>query len=153
MRHLPLLVLPLLAGCSAGDERQASAAGASMGGDVISNGVGAGAADPVDPVEGDRTRLPPDDRLAGRWIGPEGLTADVTPLGGARYRIAMRYTLDDEGAFEATRVGDALLLQRPDGRVSLSYGAGAQTGLKWADPAARCLIAKVGSEAYCRPAA
>lgn len=96
--------------------------------------------------------FPADAQLAGRWTGPEGLYADVTPRGDGRYSIAMKYNLSDSGTFAARRVGDTLELERPDGRISLSYGAGAQTGMKWVAPGATCLIAIVGEEAYCRTA-
>ena len=65
----------------------------------------------------------------------------------------MQYTLDDSGRFPARRDGDALVVQRPDGVVRLTYGAGAETGMKWVSPSAHCLIGKLGHEAYCRPGA
>ena len=147
MKTATLLPLPLLLlACSAEDRQEAAGASEAMSAQVSNGTVATAAGDLADEA----SRLPGDERLAGRWTGPEGLTADIRPLGDGRYRVAMRYTLDDRGTFEAVRVGDTLVMQRPDGQVSLSYGAGAETGMKHIPPGAHCLIAKLGSEAYCR---
>lgn len=92
--------------------------------------------------------------LIGRWVGPEGLFAEVEPAAGNAVRVTMQYDLDHRGTFEGTVVGDTIRLTgRPDGPVTLTRGSGAETGMKWVDPAADCLTAIVGKEAYCRPEA
>lgn len=145
--RIATLVILLVAGCSAEDQQEANVASASMTAQIDTPGNQV-----VSAVNDSAVRLPADETLAGRWTGPEGLFADVTPQGDGRYAVAMQYTLDDTGTFLATREGETLVLNRPDGRVTLSYGAGAETGMKWVAPGAHCLIAKVGSEAYCRDA-
>ena len=90
--------------------------------------------------------------LTGRWLGPEGTFAEIERTGRDAVRVTMQYDLDHRGTFAGTRVGDTIRLTgRPDGPVTLTRGSGAETGMKWVDPAADCLTAFVGREAYCRP--
>jgi hypothetical protein len=92
-----------------------------------------------------------DDPFAGRWTGPEGLYAQITPAAGAgRYQVEMQYTLDDKGTFTATREGDTLTLTRPEGPVTITRGDGDATGMKWLAGKQDCLIVIAGSEGYCR---
>ena len=135
----------ILAGCSESDRQQADASS-----DQMAAATGSVAAMPKSDVTEDG-EFPGDAQLIGRWIGPEGLLADVRATGPGRYTIAMHYTLDLSGTFPARRDGQSLVVERPDGPVRLTYGAGAETGMKWVDAGAHCLIAKVGQEAYCRP--
>lgn len=146
MRALALGLF-LVAGCSAQDQQQAN-----MASDTVTAQIDTTSNQAVSSVDDSSVLLPADETLAGRWTGPEGLFADITPQGDGRYSVAMQYSLDKTGTFEATREGETLVLNRPGGRVTLSYGAGAQTGMKWVAPGAHCLIAVVGSEAYCRDA-
>ena len=142
-----MLAVLLVGGCSAQDQREANVASAAM-----TNQVRTPQAEVASSLNDSSASLPDDPALAGRWTGPEGLFADITPQGEGRYTVAMRYTLDEAGTYEAVREGQTLVVNRPDERVTLSYGAGAQTGLKWVAPGAHCLIAIVGREAYCRDA-
>lgn len=135
----------LLASCSANDRQQAAsssenmAAATSSGSPIESGGVTEGLG------------FPDDAQLVGRWTGPEGLFADIEADGVGRYTVAMQHTLDQSGTYPARRDGQSLVVERPGGPVRLTYGAGAETGMKWVAPGAHCLIAKVGQEAYCRP--
>lgn len=135
----------LVAGCSATDRQEAAQSTTEMTAAVSNKAA------PTPPDPDTDLGFPADAQLAGRWTGPEGLYADVKPEGDGRYTVIMQYNLDSSGTFPARRVGNTLEMQRPDGPVSLSYGAGAETGMKWVAPGAHCLIAKVGEEAYCRP--
>ncbi len=135
----------VLIGCSASNQQQAGSSSANMaaatdfGPSFGSGGVTEGLGFPDDP------------RLVGRWAGPEGLFADIRANGPGRFMVAMQHTLDQSGTYPARRDGQSLVVERPGGPVRLTYGAGAETGMKWVAPGAHCLIAKVGQEAYCRP--
>ncbi len=141
-----------LAGCNpTGDRAEADRSAAEMAGSV-----GGSAADRDKGVLGE-----PDTEtggamaeLTGRWVGPEGTFAEIERTGRDAVRVTMQYDLDHRGTFTGTRVGDTIRLTgRPDGPVTLTRGSGAETGMKWIDPAADCLTATVGKEAYCRPPA
>ena len=145
-------LLPLaLAGCNpTGDSAEAnqSAAGManSVGGSTTADRAGGTLDEPASETGG------PMPELTGRWVGPEGTFAEVERTGDDTVRVTMQYDLDHRGTFAGTRLGDTIRLTgRPDGPVTLTRGSGAQTGLKWVDPAADCLTAFVGREAYCRP--
>ncbi|WP_147414331.1 hypothetical protein [Sphingomonas gilva] len=92
-----------------------------------------------------------DDPFAGRWTGPEGLYAQITPAAtpGA-YTVEMQYTLDDRGKFTATREGDTLKLTRAGQSVTITPGDGNATGMKWLAGKQDCLVVVAGSEGYCR---
>lgn len=144
-RGIGVAAILLLAGCSASDRRQAESSSEEMAAATSSRPlIGSGR------VTGG-LGFPDDARLVGRWTGPEGLYADIRANGPSRFVVAIQYTLDQSGTYPARRDGRSLVVERPDGAVKLTYGAGAETGMKWVAPGAHCLIAKVGQEAYCRP--
>lgn len=92
-----------------------------------------------------------DDPFAGRWTGPEGLYAQITPAAApGSYTVEMQYTLDDKGNFTATRDGDTLKLTRAGQAVTITPGSGDATGMKWLAGKQDCLIVIAGSEGYCR---
>lgn len=149
MRWVALIPLAL-AGCNpsadSADASQSAAGMADAVGGSSTNQVVRSVDDPVTEPEG------PKADLTGRWVGPEGLFAEIGRSGGDTVRVTMQYDLDHRGTFAGTQVGDTIrLMGRPGGPVTLTRGSGAQTGMKWVDPAADCLTAIVGQEAYCRP--
>ena len=149
MSLLPAGVLALV-GCNpTGDSAEAnrSAAGMSdsVGGSATTKRIQGKIDEPATETGG------PMSELTGRWVGPEGTFAEVERIDRDTVRVTMRYDLDHRGTFAGTRVGDTIRLRgRPDGPVTLTRSSGAETGMKWLDPAADCLTATVGEEAYCR---
>ena len=147
-----IALILLLAGCGQTGDRAAAVQSEGAMTEAVSQGAGATRPRGDLLADGGGSRLPEGAELAGRWPGPEGLFADIQPDEAGAYTVRMQYDLDHAATFEARRAGDALVLEgRPDGPVRLVRGSGAESGMKWMDPAADCLIARVGSEAYCRP--
>lgn len=100
---------------------------------------------------GNDTDATAEDPFAGRWTGPEGLYADITPVTPAgRYTVDMQYTLDDTGKFAATRKGETLELTRGGKTITATRSNGDATGMKWLAGKQDCLTVIKGSEAYCR---
>ena len=148
MRWLAAL-LPLLSSCTP-DAGEADRSAANMADAVGSVGSPATSAEKQGTLEDAEEGATVD--LTGRWVGVEGTYAQVERIGPGKVRVTMQYDLDHRGTYEGTRIGDTIVLSgRPEGRVVLTHGSGAQTGMKWIDPAADCLTATVGREAYCRP--
>jgi hypothetical protein len=98
---------------------------------------------PVDPGAGVS-------EWVGRWTGVEGTYLTIA-RGDApgRYRLTMRYTLDDEGIFDGVESGDGIAFTRPDGAQTLRAGDGDATGLKYLAGKQDCLVVRQG-EGYCR---
>lgn len=86
----------------------------------------------------------------GRWTGVEGTYLTIAPADApSRYRLTMRYTLDDEGSFDGVESAGGIAFTRPDGEQLLRAGDGDATGLKYLAGKQDCLIVKPG-EGYCR---
>lgn len=155
MRHAILLApLSALALAACGEQPTANNTGMLP----PENEIDAMDAMPAEPILPPQNDVPPanetaetDDPFAGRWTGPEGLYAQITPAAAASsYRVEMQYTLDDKGNFTATRDGDALKMTRNGQAVTIKPGTGDETGMKWLAGKQDCLVVIAGSEGYCR---
>lgn len=86
---------------------------------------------------------------AGRWTGPEGLYAVVTPAEPGEYRLEMQSDLDTRGTYDGTDSEHGIRFARGGEQLTLRRGSGDETGLKYLAGKAECLIVKDG-EGYCR---
>jgi hypothetical protein len=86
----------------------------------------------------------------GRWVGPEGLFADINGAADGGYQVTMRYTLDNEAVFAAREVGDTLQFTRDGEELVARQGKGDDTGFKHLAGKQDCLIVVPNKEGYCR---
>ncbi|GMM92898.1 hypothetical protein [Qipengyuania sp. MTN3-11] len=85
----------------------------------------------------------------GRWIGVEGMFADIRPNGDGTYTIEMQSDLDTRGTYQGVAVEDGIRFERDGESFVLRTGTGEETGLKWLLDKSDCLVVQEG-EGYCR---
>lgn len=83
----------------------------------------------------------------GKWNGPEETYLEISANAGG-YRVSIR-DLDRVRRFNAVTSDKGLSFERDGIKENLVAGTGRDTGMKWLDGKAKCLIIKSG-EGYCR---
>lgn len=86
---------------------------------------------------------------AGKWTGPEGMFATVTPAGDGKVRLEMQSDLDTKDTYEGTATADGISFKRGEEMLLLKQATGDETGLKYLAGKKNCLMVKSG-EGYCR---
>lgn len=86
---------------------------------------------------------------AGKWTGPEGLYATITPGTDGKVALEMQSDLDTKGNYEGTAVADGISFKRGEETLLLKKATGDETGLKYLAGKKDCLMVKSG-EGYCR---
>lgn len=85
----------------------------------------------------------------GKWIGPEGMFVEITPLGSEQYKLVMRSDLDTLGTYTGTDSEHGIKFRRNDKDLILRRGSGDETALKYLAGKTECLLVKAG-EGFCR---
>lgn len=86
---------------------------------------------------------------AGKWTGPEGMYATITPGADGKVSLEMQSDLDTKGTYEGTATADGISFKRGEERLVLKKATGDETGLKYLAGKKDCLMVKSG-EGYCR---
>lgn len=86
---------------------------------------------------------------SGKWIGPEGMYAIITPGAGGKVSLEMQSDLDTKGTYEGTATADGISFKRGEDTLLLKKATGEETGLKYLAEKKDCLMVKTG-EGYCR---
>lgn len=86
---------------------------------------------------------------AGKWTGPEGMFATVTPAADGKVSLEMQSDLDTKGSYEGTATADGISFKRGEETLVLKKATGDETGLKYLAGKKDCLMVKSG-EGYCR---
>lgn len=85
----------------------------------------------------------------GKWTGPEGLYANITPGIDGKIALEMQSDLDTKGSYEGTATADGISFKRGEETLLLKKATGDETGLKYLAGKKDCLTVKSG-EGYCR---
>jgi hypothetical protein len=86
---------------------------------------------------------------AGKWTGPEGMFAMVTPSADGKVALEMQSDLDTKGTYEGTATAEGIGFKRGAELLVLKKATGNETGLKYLAGKKECLMVKSG-EGYCR---
>lgn len=70
---------------------------------------------------------------AGKWIGQEGLYADITPTTPGKYKLQMQLDLDGDGTYEGTDAPGGIAFVRGGETKLLRKGTAEEINLKWVD--------------------
>ena len=93
--------------------------------------------------------VPNHDDWIGRWVGVEGLFADIQPAGDGTYRMEMQSDLDTSATYTGTSTAEGIAFERDGETLTLRATDGTGTGLKWLDGKQDCLVVQPG-EGFCR---
>jgi hypothetical protein len=86
---------------------------------------------------------------AGKWIGPEGLFAEIKPTTPAHYDLKIQSNLDTLGTYKGYDSEHGIKFEK-DGKTQSLHGvSGDDTGLKYLAGKKECLMIKPG-EGFCR---
>lgn len=114
------------------------------------------AAETATPVES--TAAPADDTAAasvdvaawvGKWTGPEGMYATITPGTDGKISLEMQSDLDTKATYEGTAAADGISFKRGEETLVLKRATGDETGLRYLAGKKDCVMVKSG-EGYCR---
>ncbi len=86
---------------------------------------------------------------AGKWTGPEGMYATITPGADGKVSLEMQSDLDTKGTYEGTASAEGISFKRGEETLVLKMATGDETGLKYLAGKKDCLMVKSG-EGYCR---
>lgn len=86
---------------------------------------------------------------AGKWTGPEGMYATITPGTDGKVSLEMQSDLDTKGTYEGTATAEGISFKRAEETLVLKMATGDETGLKYLAGKKDCLMVKSG-EGYCR---
>lgn len=86
---------------------------------------------------------------SGKWTGPEGMYATITPGADGKVSLEMQSDLDTEGTYEGTATAEGISFKRGEETLVLKRATGDETGLKYLAGKTDCLMVKSG-EGYCR---
>ena len=88
------------------------------------------------------------DKWVGKWPGVEGTFLDIAAE-GSDYKLTIGNVDGKSATFKGSAEGPIIRFKRDGKSEALRAGTGAETGLKWLDGKANCLIIK-DSDGFCR---
>ncbi len=86
---------------------------------------------------------------SGKWTGPEGMYAIITPGADGKASLEMQSDLDTKATYEGTATAEGISFKRGDQTIVIKKATGDETGLKYLAGKKDCLMVKSG-EGYCR---
>lgn len=86
---------------------------------------------------------------AGKWIGVEGMYAEITPIENGTYTLTMQSDLDTLGTYTGMDTAEGIAFERGGKQLLLKAATGDETGLKYLAGKKDCLMVAEG-EGYCR---
>jgi sulfite reductase beta subunit-like hemoprotein len=98
-------------------------------------------------------------KMLGRWEGPEGTYINITDKKGPdgkqqyprKFEIEIK-NLDKVEKFEGTAKGKDIEFTRNGKTETVKTATGPETGMKWLEKEANCLVVTKGSEGFCKKA-
>lgn len=70
---------------------------------------------------------------AGKWIGQEGLYADITPTEPGRYQLKLQLDLDGDGTYVGRDAEGGIAFEKDGETKLLRKGTADEINLKWVD--------------------
>ena len=153
MKTIAILSLALMAGSlgACGQEEAGDAAAPQDPPMAAQDGIQAGAPSGVGTdAAAPATATHAHADWAGRWVGQEGLYADITPTEPGQYRMQMQLDLDTDATYVGRDADGGIAFEWNGETRLLREGTAEEINLKWVD-GDDCLIVEE-SVGFCREA-
>ncbi|MGI8813408.1 MAG: hypothetical protein ACR2IH_12915 [Pyrinomonadaceae bacterium] len=95
------------------------------------------------------------DKLAGKWLGPEGTYLSITEKPASNKDASKKYAveiknLDKAETFEGSANGDVIEFTRKGKTETVKAATGVETGMKGFEKETNCVLVTKGSEGFCK---